>query len=67
MRKRNFRCALDKNCFRFYDEIYVNGVEKEEYADTIPREERSPAERCSEYDLWKVAFELRSQESRRTA
>lgn len=39
--------------------------EKEEYTDTIPREDGSPAERLSEYGLWKVAFELKNQESQR--
>lgn len=37
--------------------------EKEEYTDTIPREDGSPAERLSEYGLWKVAFELKNRES----
>lgn len=39
------------------------GNEKEEYANTIPREDGSPAARSSEYGLWKVAFEPESQES----
>ena len=41
--------------------------EKEEYADTIPREDDSLAVRLSEYDLWKVAFELKSPESQHIA
>ena len=33
------------------------GNEKEEYIGTVLREDGSSAERLSEYDRWKVAFE----------
>ena len=38
--------------------------EKEEYTDTVLRENDSSAVRLFEYDLWKVAFELKNPESR---
>lgn len=43
--------------------IVSKGDEKEEYADTIPREDDPPAERLSEHGLRKVAFEPRNPES----
>ena len=35
----------------------AKGNEKEEYIGTVLREDGSSAERLSEYDRWKVAFE----------
>lgn len=39
------------------------GNEKEEYIGTVLREDSSSAERLSEYDRWKVAFEPEDPES----
>ena len=44
----------------------VKGNEKEEYIGTVLREDGSSAERLSEYDRWKVAFEPEDPESLQT-